>query len=210
MLSPHDMGPPDDAPSPRVEAVVIGASAGAVEALSALLPALPADLAVPVIVVVHVPGNRPSLLSELFAPKCQLPVREAEDKRTVAEGIWFAPPGYHLLVEHDRTFALSIDELVNFSRPSIDVLFESASEVYRNRLLALVLTGANSDGAAGCALVQERGGLVAVQQPESAQATAMPMAAIARTTPNLVGSLSELAVFIQHNTTAERALERQP
>jgi two-component system chemotaxis response regulator CheB len=180
-----------------IEAVVIGASAGAVEALGVLLPALPATLCVPVLVVVHVPGNRQSLLAELFAPKCPLPVREAEDKQPLGEGaIWFAPPGYHLLVERDHSLSLSIDELVNFSRPSIDVLFESAADVYKDRLLALVLTGANHDGAAGAAAVQAAGGLIGVQDPVSATSAAMPTFAIERTTPDLVGSLSELAAFV--------------
>jgi two-component system, chemotaxis family, protein-glutamate methylesterase/glutaminase len=194
----------------RVDAVVVGASAGAVEALGVLLPALPADLAVPVIVVVHVPGNRQSLLSELFASKCSLPVREAEDKQAIAEGIWFAPAGYHLLVERNRSFALSIDELFNYSRPSIDVLFESAAEVYRDRLLAVVLTGANYDGSAGAALVHEAGGLVAVQDPATAQSAAMPTFAIERAQPDLVGSLSQLAAYISANASPDHVLENQP
>jgi two-component system, chemotaxis family, protein-glutamate methylesterase/glutaminase len=182
-----------------IDAIVIGASAGAIEALGTLLPLLPAELSVPIVVVVHIPPNRPSLLAELFSAKCQLPVREVEDKADVRGGtIWFAPPGYHVLVERDRTFALSVDEPVNFSRPSIDVLFESAAEVYTNRLLALVLTGANQDGAAGSACVRDAGGLVAVQDPETATASAMPSLAIARGTPDLVGSLAELATFACH------------
>jgi len=189
-----------------IEAVVIGASAGAVEALGILLPALPATLRIPVIIVVHVPGNRQSLLSELFAPKCALPVREAEDKLPVSEGtIWFAPAGYHLLIERDRSFALSVDELVNYSRPSIDVLFESAADVYKSGLLALVLTGANHDGAAGAAAVHEAGGLVAVQDPKTAAASAMPTFSIERSPPDFVGSLAELANFVRAH-----ALESQP
>lgn len=181
----------------RIDAVVIGASAGAVEALSVLLPALPGDLQVPVIIVVHVPANRQSLLANLFAPKCAMSVREAEDKQPVMPGtVWFAPAGYHLLIEHTRTFALSVDDLVNYSRPSIDVLFESAAEVYKDRLLAVVLTGANHDGSAGAEAVRQAGGLVAVQDPASAQAAAMPSFAIERSRPDLVGSLGELAAFI--------------
>lgn len=180
-----------------IQAVVIGASAGAVEALSILLPALPATLRIPVIIVVHVPGNRQSLLSELFAHKCALPVCEAEDKLPVSAGtIWFAPAGYHLLIERNHTFALSIDELVNYSRPSIDVLFESAADVYKDRLLAMVLTGANHDGAAGAAKVHEAGGLVAVQDPTTAAASAMPTFSIERSSPDFVGSLGELAEFV--------------
>jgi two-component system, chemotaxis family, protein-glutamate methylesterase/glutaminase len=181
---------------PRVDAVVIGASAGAIDALGVILPTLPASFAAPLIIVVHVPQSRPSLLVELFAAKCQLQVREAEDKLAVASGtIWFAPPGYHLMIEREHTFALSLDEPVNHSRPSIDVLFESASEAYGNRLLAMVLTGANNDGAAGAERIQAGGGLVAVQDPKTAHVSAMPELAIARTKPDLIGTLQELAAF---------------
>lgn len=180
----------------RVDAIVVGASAGAIEALGVLLPELPAELPVPVIVVVHLPSNRPSLLVELFSPKCALAVREAEDKQLVSpRTVWFAPPGYHLLVERDRSFALSVDEPVNYSRPSIDVLFESAAEAYRHRLLALVLTGANHDGTHGAEVVRAAGGLVAVQDPSTAIAPAMPSLCIERTTPDCVGTLRELAAF---------------
>jgi len=181
---------------PPIEAIAVGASAGAVEALGVLLPALPLELNVPVIVVVHVPPNRPSLMAELFAPRCALDVREAEDKQTIAPGtIWFAPPGYHLLVERDRSFALSIDEPVNFSRPAIDVLFSSAADTYRDRLLALILTGANQDGAAGAADVRAAGGLVAVQDPETAHAATMPALCIERAQPDFVGTLPQLAQY---------------
>lgn len=180
-----------------VDAVVIGASAGAIEALGVLLPALPPTLKPPVIVCVHLPPSHPSLLTELFRPRCALPVAEAEDKRPVEPGkVWFAPPGYHLLVEQTRCFALSIDEPVHFSRPSIDVLFESAADAYRDRLLALVLTGANQDGASGAATIRDAGGWVGVQDPATAIATAMPSLAIARARPQCVGSLAELARFM--------------
>ncbi len=182
--------------SAQVEAIVVGASAGAVEALNALLPAFPSTLEAAVIVVVHLPQNRPAVLVELFAAKCALAVREAEDKCAIGAGtIWFAPPGYHLLVEEDRSFSLSLDEPVHFSRPSIDVLFESAAEVYRDKLLALVLTGANQDGALGARAVQRAGGLLGVQDPATAPAEAMPQACLAATAPDFVGTVAELARF---------------
>ena len=180
-----------------VDAIVIGASAGAIEALGVLLPALPATLPAPVIVVVHLPANHQSLLTELFKPRCALRVREAEDKQTVEPGtVWFAPPGYHLLIERDRSFALSVDEPVHFSRPSIDVLFESAVDAYQARLLALVLTGANQDGASGAAMIREAGGLVGVQDPSTAIASTMPALAIARARPQCVGTLAQLTTFM--------------
>lgn len=162
------------------KAIVIGASAGAVQALSQILPRLPASYPLPVIVVVHVPAA-PSGLVTLFRSKCDVSVREPEDKEPILPGaVYFAPPGYHLLVEHDGSFALSTDEPVLFSRPSIDILFESAADSYRNALVGVILTGANEDGAAGVAAIGEAGGTVLVQDPDSAFATAMPSAALAR------------------------------
>jgi two-component system chemotaxis response regulator CheB len=187
----------EPSPARRVDAVVIGASAGAVEALGQLLPLLPATLHVPVIIVVHVPASRASLLAELFAPKCVLGVREAQDKLPLGEStIWFAPAGYHLLIERELTFALSLDGPVNFSRPSIDVLFESASDVFKERLLALVLTGANQDGALGAKVIHDAGGLVGVQDPATAIVSTMPQLAIERSQPDFIGSLVELAGFV--------------
>src|SRR6201991_418522 len=140
----------------EAEAVVIGASAGALEALSVILPALPATFRLPVFIVVHMPPNRQSVLAELFQRKCRLRVREAEDKERISGGtVYFAPPDYHLLVEMDKHLSLSSDEPVLYSRPSIDVLFESAADAYGPGLIAIVLTGANQAGAKGLRTVYE-------------------------------------------------------
>jgi two-component system chemotaxis response regulator CheB len=164
----------------RIEAVAIGASAGGVEALSVVLPALPAGLRLPVFAVLHLPRERPSLLADVFGPKCTVPVREAGDKEPIADGtIYFAPPDYHLLIDEGPSIALSADEPVHHSRPSIDVLFESAADVYGAGLLAILLTGGNQDGAAGLAAVREAGGTVVVQDPEEAYAPVMVAAALA-------------------------------
>jgi two-component system chemotaxis response regulator CheB len=169
----------DDPALSRIEAVVIGASAGGVDALGVLLPALPPRVRASIFVVVHLRRERPSLLPDLFASRCRLPVREAEDKQAVEPGtIYFAPPDYHLLLEDGPCLALSAHELVNFSRPSIDVLFESASDVYGERLMAIILTGGNSDGAQGLAAVRRAGGLTVVQDPQSAQVPLMPESAL--------------------------------
>lgn len=165
-------------------AVVIGASAGGVEALGLLLPALHARCSAVVLVVVHLPRERPSLLKDLFSSRCALPIQEAEDKQTVEPGnVYFAPPDYHLLVDcdagHAPSIALSVDAPVHFSRPSIDVLFESAAECWGDRVMGVILTGANHDGAAGLAAVARAGGVTVVQQPEEAVAAALPAAAIA-------------------------------
>lgn len=161
------------------EAVVIGASAGGVRALQTLLAALPEDFAPALAVVLHLPPDRPSGLVPVFAPICRLPVAEALDKQPFASGrVVLAPPNYHLLVEPDRHLALSIDEPVLYSRPAIDPLFESASVAYGRALLAIVLTGASSDGSAGLVAVRRRGGQAWVQDPAEAPASTMPAAAL--------------------------------
>lgn len=180
----------------RAEAVVVGGSAGAVDVLGTLLPDLPADFPLPIIVVVHLPARRTSLLPPLFASRCALPVREPEDKQPIERGVWFAPPDYHLLVESDHTFSLSIDRPVRFSRPSIDVLFESAARAYGSALLGVVLTGANDDGARGAQAIRKFGGVVAVQSPDTAVASEMPRAAIERSSPQCVGAVHELAALM--------------
>ncbi|MUZ65050.1 chemotaxis protein CheB [Agrobacterium vitis] len=180
------------------EAIVIGASAGALEALSAILPALPGDFRLPIIVVVHVPPDKRSVMAELFQAKCQLASREAEDKEPLAGGtIYFAPPDYHLLVEADKSLALSSDEPVLFSRPSIDVLFESAADAYGPALIAIVLTGANSDGAKGLQAVVDAGGAALVQDPAGAFASAMPEAAIQLCPSARALSLDAIAEYLR-------------
>lgn len=183
----------------RVEAIVIGASAGGIDALSLLLPELPASLRAPVFVVQHLPKDRPSLLVEVFSSKCAWRVREAEDKETVEPGcIYFAPPDYHLLLEADGPqTVLSADEPVNFSRPSIDVLFESAADVYGSRLVGIILTGASQDGAAGLRKVQQSGGLTIVQQPSTAYAPLMAESARRLHPVDHVLELNDIAALLK-------------
>ena len=177
-----------------IDAVVIGASAGGVDALAILFDSLPAGYKPAILVVIHIPPDRPSLLADLYRARCHLPVREALDKEPVEPGtIYFAPPDYHLLVEPDRHLSLSGDPPVGFSRPSIDVLFESAAHAYRERLLGIVLTGANSDGAQGLAAIRAAGGHAWVQQPEDAAAETMPAAALANAGADLVLPVRDMA-----------------
>ncbi|WP_423194417.1 chemotaxis protein CheB [Cupriavidus sp. H18C2] len=167
--------------------VVIGGSAGALEALNALLPMLPAHMVPPVVVVMHQMPSGPSLLPEIFTSRCVLPVLEAEDELAVQPGhLYVAPPDYHLLVERDPDapdavrLALSVDPPVRFSRPSIDVLFESAAYAWQRRALGILLSGANDDGARGLAAIRAAGGQAWVQTPESALVDTMPQEAITR------------------------------
>ena len=181
-----------------VEGIVIGGSAGGVEALSLLLPALPARLRPAVFIVIHQPREPPGPLAAIFCDKCTVQVREAEDKEKVSPGVvYFAPPDYHLLIDAGPQLALSADEPVQLSRPSIDVLFESAAEVYGPRLMGVVLTGASQDGAQGLAAVQRCGGITVVQHPASARAEVMPVAALRRTPADFVLALEELAALFR-------------
>ncbi|WP_369038682.1 chemotaxis protein CheB [Stenotrophomonas maltophilia] len=159
--------------------LVVGASAGGVAALQAVLGALPAQLPVPVLVVLHLPRDRCSRIAEVLAPYCALQVREAEDKQPLQPGtISFAPPDYHLLVEDAQAVALSLDAPVLYSRPAIDPLFESAAAVFGPRVLALLLTGASSDGSEGVAAVRAAGGRAWLQCPDEAEASLMPASAL--------------------------------
>lgn len=184
-------------PVSAYDAIVIGGSAGGIEALNVLLPAIPAQMRAAVIIVLHLTPHSDSILPILFQEKCAFKTKEADEKETIQSGtVYFAPANYHLLVEEDRTLSLSVGELVNYSRPSIDVLFESAALGYGNRLAGIVLTGANQDGAAGLAAIVKAGGLGIVQDPESARFPAMPQAALDRVQPCLKMNLAEIADWL--------------
>jgi two-component system chemotaxis response regulator CheB len=176
-----------------LRAIVIGGSAGGIEALSGLLSALPRPLLVPVLVVVHLgAGTKPQW--PLVFPASTAPVREAEDKDVAEAGhVFIAPPDYHMLVDAAGTLNLSADERVNLARPSVDVLFESAAWAFGASVLGVVLTGANADGAAGLAAIRAGGGRCWVQSPETAAAVAMPRAAISAVPDAEVLSLREMA-----------------
>ncbi len=164
-----------------VEVVVMGGSAGSLEALAALLPELPPGWDLPLVLVVHLPREGPSALAEVLAGHTRLPVVEAEDKQPLERGtIHVARPGYHLLVDAGPALALAVDDPVHFSMPSVDVLFESAAAACGAGVAAVVLSGANEDGTRGLAAVRAAGGVAAVQAPEDAAVDVMPRAALRR------------------------------
>jgi two-component system chemotaxis response regulator CheB len=181
----------------KPEAIVIGASAGAVEALFSVLSGLPQNYSIPIMVVVHLPPDKKSVIAELLQAKCEMDVHEAMDKEPIKPGtIYFAPPDYHMLVESGKFLSLSTEEPVLFSRPAIDVLFETAADVYGKNLLGIILSGASSDGANGLKMIMEEGGRVIVQNPKGAYATPMPEAAIAACPDAEIMSLKEIANYI--------------
>ncbi len=180
-------------PDHPIAAVAIGASAGGIDALLQILRGLPPGFSLPIFVVLHLPEDRNSRLVEVFRAHVALPVVEALDKSRIEPGtLYFACAGYHLSVEQDLSFSLSCEAPLHYSRPSIDILMESAADAYGERLLGIVLSGANHDGAAGLARIKRMGGMTVVQNPEQAQAGTMPRAAIELTQPDLILPLQEI------------------
>jgi two-component system chemotaxis response regulator CheB len=183
--------------SRRIELVVIGGSAGAVEVLQRLMSGLTTAFAPAIAVVLHMPPDARGVLHEVLSAPSRPPMRVAEDKEPVRPGtVYYASPGYHLLVESGGTFALSLDEPVHFSRPSIDVLFESAADAYGERALGIILSGANPDGAAGLQAIAEAGGATVIQRPSSAESTAMPNAAMKACQGAYVTDVKGIAVLL--------------
>lgn len=179
------------------DAVVIGCSSGGVELLGSLLRELPANFPAPIIVCQHAAPGMTAGLVDLFGESAALPVLEAEEKVPALPGrVYFAPGGYHLLIERDGSFSLSMDPPVRYARPSIDVLFETAAAAYENRLVAIILSGASEDGAAGVKAVRQAGGYVVVQTPESATAPVMPAAALAAVRADAMVTPEQLAPLL--------------
>jgi two-component system chemotaxis response regulator CheB len=177
-------------------AIVIGCSAGGVDALMTLLGKLDVRLRQPLLVCCH-RSDTMDVLADVLGRASVLPVTDAVEREPVRSGVvYLAPSGYHLLVESNLHFALSADPRVNFSRPSIDVLFYSAAEVWQRDLIGVVLTGANADGAAGLQRIRQLGGIAVVQSPSDAEATTMPQAALDTAGADYCVPLSEIAPLL--------------
>lgn len=178
----------------RPELIVIGVSLGGLKALETILAGLE-KIQAPIVIVQHTKSNI-ALLADLLQRHTQLPVKEADDAEELRNGaIYIAPSDYHLMIENNHC-ALSLEAPVEFCRPSINVLFETASHAFGERLLAIVLTGNNSDGAIGAALVKANGGMVIVQDPEDCEAPSMPRATISTTKVDQVLKLTEIAPYL--------------
>lgn len=182
---------------PVVDAIVMGASAGGVEALLTVLRSVRPGFTLPILAVLHLPEERNSQLAQVFQNRLPIAVREARDKETIKAGtLYFAPAGYHLSVEDDLSLSLSQEDKVFHSRPSIDILFDSAADAYGPRLAGVLLTGANSDGARGLAKIRAAGGLTVIQDPKTALARTMPEAGLSLHTPNYLLPLSDIGPLL--------------
>ncbi|HFB61383.1 MAG TPA: chemotaxis protein CheB, partial [Bacteroidetes bacterium] len=165
------------------------------------LPALPATFPCPLLIVQHTSPHSDNYMVRMLNELSAITVKEADEKEPIVPGTaYVAPPDYHLLVEEDFTLSLSVEEKVNYSRPSIDVLFETAADAYGPQLLGIVLTGANADGARGLAYIKKKGGFALVQQPEDAESPAMPRAAIEKAAPDKVLTLQEIISFLSEGS----------
>lgn len=184
-------------PAPADRALLIGASAGGIAALQVLLPRLKPVRRAAVVVVLHLHPQTNVPLPHIFPEAWGLSMQEAEEKQPMLPGhIYFAPPAYHLLVERNRSFSLNVDDPVSWARPSIDVLFQTAARAFGRQTTAVLLTGANSDGAEGCAEVQKREGRVIVQHPDDAEISSMPRAALSRCKPDYVLPLTSICELL--------------
>jgi len=173
--------PSEDTPrkrtAPQFDVVAIGASAGGVEALHAVVAALPGDYPVPVLIVQHMDPRHKSMLAGLLGRRCKLPVKQATNGERIMFGtVYLAQPDMHLIVRGDR-LVLTDTKLVHFSRPSIDLLFESVADTYGDRAIGVILSGSGFDGATGIRAIKSKGGTTLIQDPASAAHTGMPQAA---------------------------------
>ena len=181
----------------KYEAIVIGVSSGGMNAMKVLFSILPKNFNTPIIIVQHISPHSENQWIKLLNYTSNLPLKEADEKEKIENGkVYIAPPNYHLMIERDKTFSLTVDEPVNFARPSIDVLFESAAEAYMDKLIGVILTGSNSDGTVGFKKINEYGGLTIAQDPKTAESACMPASAIAAIKPDYIISLEEICMLL--------------
>lgn len=181
----------------HIRAIVVGASAGGIEAMMQLFSTLPKDYPLPIISVIHMPDNHTSNLAEVFQQWTRIKVQDAEDKAAILpRRLYFAPAGYHLLIEEDETFSLSCELPVNYSRPSIDLLMQTAAQAFGKGVLGILLTGANFDGALGMKAIHDQGGVTIVQDPLEAKSGTMPKEAIKLQAPDLIRKITDIKLIL--------------
>lgn len=179
------------------KAIVIGGSAGSIPVIIKLLNALPANFQTPLIVCLHRTKNESAGMLHVFSQNCKLKIIEPDDKEELRNGgIYLAPSNYHLLIEKDRTINLSTDIPVNYSRPCIDLTFETASVAFKKNLTGILLTGANSDGALGMQAIYKNGGMTIVQDPAQCAAAAMPLAALKLNCVNYIMTIEQIILYL--------------
>jgi len=178
--------------------VVIGVSTGGLKVIKAILSVLPSEFALSIIIVMHRHKETDGYLERSLNDECKMQVKQADKKEEIKAGIvYVAPPNYHLLIEDDGTFSMSVEGPVNYARPSVDVVFESAAEVYGEGLIGVILTGANKDGSRGLKMIKKSGGLTIVQTPETSEAAEMSKSAMEAVKPDYVLPLIEIGRLLR-------------
>jgi two-component system chemotaxis response regulator CheB len=185
-----------------VDLLVIGGSAGSYSVLMELIPLIKNQITFPILIVLHRKNGAQTSIADIFSKKTNLQVFECEDKETLLpNNIYFAPADYHIMIEQDNSICLDYSEKINYSRPSIDIIFKSASKIYQSRLAAILLSGANHDGAKGLQYIHQNFGITIVQNPLTAEVENMPASAIKLFNPNYVANVAEMANLINNFNT---------
>lgn len=180
------------------KAIVMGLSSGGMDALKTIFSELPENFSIPVVIVQHLSPRSDSQWIDILNKKYPIEIKEAEEKEKIKGGtVYLAPPNYHLLLEKDGSFSLSIDERVSFARPAIDVLFETAAEAFGNNVIGVVMTGSNHDGTAGLKKIKKCGGVTIVQDPATAFSSFMPQEAVNNVKPDHIFTLKEITEFLK-------------
>ncbi len=181
----------------KIDIIVLGTSAGGIDALKSVLGSLDDDFSIPILVVIHMAPETGEELPDIMSQFCSLKICYPTDKEAIRKGyIYIAPPNYHMLVDSGSIISLNIDKKVNYCRPSIDVLFESAAYVFGNNAAGILLTGSNSDGACGLLEIRKKGGLAVIEDPDTAFAHQMPQSGLDLLDPDFKGSLKEISEYI--------------
>ena len=197
-------------PHPPFRCIAIGVSAGAMDALSVIIPNLPASFSIPVVVIQHISPYSDNYMTRYLDKISALRVKEVDEKEKITAGfVYTAPPNYHVLVEEDETFSLSVEERINFARPSIDVFFETAADVYGSQLVGVILTGGNNDGCRGLKVIKDKGGMAIVQDPKTAEADGMPRAALKTTKVDHIFPLEKIGPFLVNLGTRTRGARKR-
>ena len=182
----------------RAKLIIIGGSAGSLQVILGIIPTIGPDMPLPIVIVLHRHVDFESNLGDLLSSKTRATIKEVEEKEPILPGtIYIAPADYHVLIEKDYTFSLDYSEKVNFSRPSIDVTFRCAADVYDKKLVCVLLSGGNADGVNGMEYAKERGGVLVVQDPSTADVPYMPQHAIARMAVDFIVPAEEMPAFIK-------------
>lgn len=182
----------------KYKVIVMGLSSGGMEALKTIFAALPGNFKIPIVIVQHLSPRSDSQWIEILNKRYGITIKEAEEKEMIKSGtIFLAPPNYHLLLEKNGSFSLSIDERVSYARPAIDVLFDTAAEAFGKKVVGVVMTGSNQDGAAGLKKIKKCGGLAVVQNPETAFSSYMPQEAISQAEPHHILDLQGIIAFLK-------------